>query len=119
MRKRVPQPPVQASLRDPERHDFSPGFILSLTAALLLFAGARHVTSVETTDGQAASEFQLVKSFTCGGLKALDPVSVVDPASFDDPAAAAAALERMAREEAGSFRVKYRVNTGAADPCPT
>jgi hypothetical protein len=119
MRRRVPQPPVEASRRAPEPHDFSPGFILGLIAALLLFAGARHVTSVETTDGHAASELQLVKSFTCGGLKAMDSVSVPDPASYDDPAAAAAALERMARDEAKSSRVKYRVNTGAVDPCPT
>ena len=119
MRKRIAQPPIDPLRRDPERHDFWPGFIGTLIAALVVLCGVGHATRVETTDGNAAYESQLVKSFTCGGLKAEDPVKVVDPATFDDPAAAAAALERMAREEARSFRIRYRVNTGAADPCPT
>ena len=119
VRKRVAQPPVDPLRRDPERHDFWPGFILTIIAALVLFSGVGHLTTVETTDGNTAYEFQLVKPFTSGGLKAMDSVTVPDPASYDDPAAAAAALERMAREEAKAFRIKYRVNTGAADPCPT
>jgi hypothetical protein len=119
MLKRVTQPPINPLLRDPERHDFWPGFILSIIAVVLLFSGGRHLTNVETTDGNTALEVQLIKSFTSGGLKVLDPVAVSDPASFEDPAAAAAALDRMAREEARVFRIKYRVNTGAAAPCPT
>jgi hypothetical protein len=116
---RVPQPPVNAALRDPERHEFLPGLVLVIIAAALLVVGAGHVTSVETTDGSGARELQLVKAFSCGGLEAKSSVFVPDPAAFDDPAAAAAALERMAREETTAFPIKYRVNTVAAAPCPT
>jgi hypothetical protein len=119
MRERVTQSPVNPLLRDPERHDFWPAFIFVIIAGSLMLCGGWHVTNVETTDGNAAREFQLIKSFTSGGLQAINSVFVPDPASFDDPAVAAAALERMAQEEANGFRIKYRVNTGAADPCPT
>jgi len=119
MLKRVEQPPVNPSLRDPERHDFWPPFILVIIAGVLLLCGGWHVSSVETTDGDAAREVQLIKSFARGGLQVVDSVAVPDPASFDDPAAAIDALDRMAQEEARGFRIKYRVNTGAADPCPT
>ena len=119
MRQPVAQPPVNPLLRDPEHHDFWLGFILAVMAVILLFSGSRHLTNVDTTDGHTALEFQLIKSFTSGGLKVVAPVSVPDPASFDDPAAAAAALDRMAREEAKVSRIKYQVNTGAANPCPT
>ena len=113
------QPPISALQRDPEHHAFWPGLVLVVIAVVLVLAGARHMTNVGTTDGESAWETQLVKSFTSGGLEAVNPVKVPDPASFEDPAAAAAALERMAREEATGPRIKYRVNVGAADPCPT
>jgi hypothetical protein len=115
----LPQPPVNAQLRDPERHDFWPGFILAAVAGLLLFCGARHVTGVETTEGETAREDQLVKAFSNGGLQMATAPKPPDPAAFDDPSLAAAALERFEREQAESPRVKYRVNTGAVDPCPT
>ncbi len=117
--QRVPQPPVQASLRSPERHDFWPGAILAVVAAVLLFCGVRHVTGVETTDGESAREHELVKAFARSGLQLAPPPRPPDPASYEDPAAAAAALERFAREESSRPRLKYRVNTGAVDPCPT
>lgn len=119
MRKRVEQPPVNPRLRDPERHDFWPAFILVIVAGALLLCGGWHVTGVETSEGGGAREIQLIKAFAKGGLQVVDSISVPDPALFQDPAAAAEALERMAREEAKGLRIKYRVNTGAADPCPT
>jgi hypothetical protein len=117
--QRIPQPPVQASARSSERHDFWAGFILAAAAAVLLFCGVRHVTGVETTDGESAREHELVKSFARGGLQLVPPPKPPNPASYEDPAAAAAALERFVREEASRPRIKYRVNTGAVDPCPT
>ena len=121
MLKRVEQPPVNPLLRDPERHDFWPAFILVIIAGMLLFCGGWHVTRVETSDGDAAREIQLIKSFASGGLQFVDSVSVPDPASFDDPAAAAAAVEGWERESAraAATRGKVRVNTGATAPCPT
>lgn len=119
MFQRVSQPPVNPARRDPERHDFWPPFILVLIAGILLLCGGWHRTNLETTEGDAAREVQIIKSFASGGLQAVDSAAVPDPASFSDPAAAAAALERMARAEARGSRLKYRVNTGAADPCPT
>lgn len=105
--------------RDPERHDFWLGGFLSIVAGFSVICGALHRTEVDTTDGNSAREFQLVKSFTCGGLKAEAAVKPPDPALYSDPATLAEALERMAREEARSPRLKYRVNVGAAAPCPT
>ena len=106
-------------LRATEAHDFWPGLVLILIAAALLLAGARHLTGVKTAEGDSAWEYQLVKAFTCGGLQARSAVTVPDLASYDDPSAAEAALERMARERADKFPINYRVNTGAVDPCPT
>jgi hypothetical protein len=117
--QRVLQPPVQPDLRHSEQRDFRPALILAVIAGTILFCGARHITRLETLDGDAAREWQLVKSFANGGLEATKPAAVVDPALFTDPVAAAAALERLAREEAHSPRLRYRVNTGAVDPCPT
>jgi hypothetical protein len=119
MRKRVPQPPVNPIRRDPERHDFWLGCFLTIVAGSFVIWGAVHTTAVDTTDGNSAREFQLVKSFTCGGLKAEAAVKPPDPTQYSDPATLAEALERMAREEARSPRLKYRVNVGAASPCPT
>ena len=116
---RVPQPPVNAALRDAERHDFWPAFVVLLIGGGLLVGGARHVTELETTDGGTATEVQLIKAFSRGGLEQVEGVAAVDPATFDDPAAAAAALERMIEEEARAPRFKFLVNTGAVDPCPT
>lgn len=119
MFKRVPQPPVRAALRDPEQHDFWPGLVLSLVAALLLFGGARHVTGLETDEGGAAREIELVRAFARGGLERVRAPAVIDPAMYADPLEAAAALERLAQEDGRAPRAGFRVNTGAADPCPT
>ena len=118
-RQRVPQPPVNSLLRNTERHDFWPGFVIALVAAILLFCGARHVTGVETQEGDSAWEAQLVKAFARGGLQFQAAAPLDDPAVFQDPNAAAAAMDRAARVADLPLRARYRVNTGAADPCPT
>ena len=117
--KRIPQPQVNPALRDTERHDFWPGFILALIAGVLLLCGAGHVTGVETQDGNSAWEFQLVRAFTSGGLEFTEPGPPPDPSSFSNPDEAAAAMDRAARAEALTLGARYRVNIGAADPCPT
>jgi hypothetical protein len=119
IRQRVAQPPVQPFLRDTERHDFWTGFSLALIAGIVLLCGARHVTGLETQDGNSAWELQLVRAFTSGGLEFAEPAPPPDPASIADPDEAAAAMDRAARAEAMSLKARYRVNTGAATPCPT
>ena len=119
MAGRVPQPPVNPLLRPTEARDFWPGAVLILVAAALLLTGTWHLTRVNTTEAGGAWEFQLVKAFTCGGLQAKSAVAVPDLAAYEDPSAAAAALERMARQQANTFPITYRVNTSAAAPCPT
>jgi hypothetical protein len=116
---RVPQPPVQANLRDPERHGFWPPLVITLIAVILMGVGVRHVTGIETVEGGEASELQLVKAFSRGGLEQVDAITVLDPATFDNPEEAAAALEALADAEVDSPLFKFRVNTGAVDPCPT
>ena len=115
----IAQPPLQAQLKAPEAHDFWPGLVLVVVAGWLLVFGARHVTDIETTGSETAREHQLIKAFSNGGLQMASAPRPPDPAAYEDPAQAVAALERFAREQAGSLRAKYRVNTSAAAPCPT
>ncbi|MBM3878592.1 MAG: hypothetical protein FJ387_02580 [Verrucomicrobia bacterium] len=119
MRRTVPQPPVDPLLRDAERHDFWLGLGVALVAIILLLSGARHVTGIETEPGQSARETQLVRAFARGGLEFQEAVISLDPALFEDPSQAAAALDRAARIVELPLRDRYRVNLGAKDPCPT
>jgi hypothetical protein len=116
---KVIQPPVSAVARDREEHAFGPVAVALVASVVLLGLGVINTTRVATTEGPSASEAQLVKAIASGGLHASRAVTVQDPAKFQDPSQAAAALARMAREEATLYPIKYKVNTGAADPCPT
>lgn len=117
--KRIPQPPINPALRDPERHDFWTGFVLVLVSLFVLVCGATHITNVDTVEGSTAREAQLVKAFTSGGLEFTTPEAMPKPAEPGDPAAEAKALEQMERVTARQAKGKYRVNTGAQVPCPT
>ena len=122
MFKRVPQPPVNRALRAVEGHDFWPGFIVALLGLLLAILGARHVTGVETVDGGAARETQLVKAFSFGGLKFPELAAAAEPPKpLADPVATAEALDRWAKQQANAASPawKVRVDTGAKTPCPT
>ena len=118
-RKRLPQPPVNPLLRNTEQRDFWPGAVVAAIALILLFCGARHLTSVETLDGGSAWEAQLVQAFARGGLQFQNASLNLGPATFADPAAAAAAMDKAARVADLPLRARYRVNTSAVDPCPT
>jgi len=118
-RPRVPQPPVDSARRNPEDHDFWPGFGVAVIALLLLFHGARQSTGLETQDGAAASEFELIQAFARGGLHFDRATFAFDPGMFDDPGQIAAEMDRAARLAERPLRERYRVNTAAADPCPT
>jgi hypothetical protein len=115
--KLIPQPPINPASRDREHHDFWPGLIFVLIGLLVIFCGARHMTSLDTVEGNTAWEVQLVKSFTSGGLEYQIPGSLAEPPPPDDPVAQAKAAEQMARPK--SSKLTYRVNTGAQNPCPT
>ena len=121
MLKRVSQPPVNPALRDLERHDFWPGFIVALMGIALVFCGARHLTGVDTVAGSTAWETQLIKAFSAGGLQYADQMAPPAPPKLDDPAASAEALDRWARENARAAPPtwKVRVDTGANKACPT
>src|ERR1035438_1840378 len=93
--KRVPQPPLNAAQRDLERHDFWPGFIAAIIGVLLLFCGARHLTGVDTIEGSTASEAQLTKAFSAGGLQYADQMPPPAPPRLDDSAAAAEELAQI------------------------
>jgi hypothetical protein len=119
MRRRVEQPPIQPALRDQEHHDFWPGFICALIGLIVLVAGARHITGVETTDGNSAWETQLVKAFSCGGVQLVDrtarpvqPDPFRPPGTFPPP-------EPAREETAAGPRWIVKVNLGANTPCPT
>jgi hypothetical protein len=118
-RDKIPQPPISAQNRDPERHGWWTGTIFAVCGVVLLVLGARHVTGLETQDKEPAREHQLIKSFAYGALKVAPPPAPPDPTQFEDPADAIAALEKFEREERERPAVKYVVHTGAVDPCPT
>jgi hypothetical protein len=120
MFNRIPQPPVNPALRDVEHHDFWPGFIVALIGVVLTFGGARHLTNVDTVEGSTAWEVQLITAFSSGGLQYPSQLPLSPPPRLDDPALAAAALDRWARDQARTAPTwKVRVDTGAKAPCPT
>jgi hypothetical protein len=119
--KRVPQPPVNPALRALERHDFWPGFVAAVAGVVLAFGGARHLTGLDTVDGNSATEIQLAKAFSSGGLQYADQLAPPPPPRLSDPAAEAEALDRWAKQQASAAAPtwKVRVDTAAAAPCPT
>jgi len=121
MLRRIPQPPVDPTRRSVERHDFWPGFAALAAGAILAFCGARHVTGLDTVEGNSAWEFQLVKAFHPGGLQYADQWPPPPPPKLDAAANPAEALDRWAKEQANAHPPpwKVRVNAGAETPCPT
>ena len=119
--KHVSQPPVNPALRDVERHDFWPWFVAVAAGVVLVFCGVRHLTSLGTVTGNTASEIQLVKAFSSGGLQYADEMVPPPPPRLSDPAAEAEALDRWAKQQAHATPPtwKIRVDTAAAAPCPT
>ena len=118
---RVPQPPVDRTLRAREGHDFRGGFVLALLGVALAIWDARHLTHVGTVDGNSARETQLVKSFSTGGLQYADQIKPPPPPKLDNVANPAEALDRWAKLQA-NFQPptwKIRVDTEAKTPCPT
>jgi hypothetical protein len=122
MRNRVQQPPIQPAARDKEHHDFWPGFICGLVGLIVLFVGAFHITGVETTDGNSASEPQLIKAFSSGGIQYAD--LTVRPPIRGGPDSPPGMFVPPPPEPADeSFapgpRWRVKVNLGANTPCPT
>ena len=117
MFRRVPQPPLNAALRDREHHDFWGGFVVGLVGLVLIFAGARHLTGVETTDGGTASEVQLMKAYSCSGLQFPEQVPPPRPPTGNDYAA----LDRWMKQNAHATPPawKVRVDLAAKTACPT
>ena len=121
MFKRVPQPPVNPASRPRESHDFWLGFVVALAGLILAFCGARHITNVDTLDGNSAWEMQLVKAFSCGGLQYPNEAASLPPPRLDNVANPAEALDRWAKQQAQarSATWKVRVDASATAPCPT
>jgi len=117
----IPQPPVNRALRAPEGRDFWSGFAVALAGAALAFCGAWHLTSLGTVDGNTASETQLVRAFSSGGLQYADQAAPPPPPKLDAAANPGEALDRWAKQRA-NFQPpswKVRVDAGATTPCPT
>ena len=119
--KPIPQPPMNRFLRDRERHDFWPAFVLALAGVVLAACGAYHVTGLATTGGGKASEAQLVMGFASGGLQYADRLAPPPPPNFDADANPAEALDRWTRQQASAklpaWKVRVDITSRAA--CPT
>ena len=121
MLQHISQPPINPALRNPERHYFWPGFVAVVAGVVLTVCGARHLTTVDTIDGSSASEIQLVKAFSSGGLQYPEQVPPPPPPKPDGSANSAEALDRWARQQANTPPPawKVRVDASAKTPCPT
>ncbi len=121
MTKRIPQPPVNPALRSLEHHDFWPGLAVAVAGLALLYYGARHMTSVDTVDGEAAWETQIIKAFSTSGLQYANRQPAPRPPKLDGVANPAEVLDRWAQEQANKQPAawKIRVDVGAKTPCPT
>ena len=121
MFQRVPQPPMNPASRALERHDFWPGFVAAVAGTVVVFCGARHLTSVDTVDGNTAWETQLVKAFSSGGVQYGNQQAPPPPPSLEGVANPDEVLDRWAKQQA-NFQPpswKVRVDAGAKTPCPT
>jgi len=118
---RILQPPVNPAQRDLERHDFWPGFVVAVAGLSLLFCGVRHLTGVDTTDGNMASETQLAKAFSASGVQYASEQAAPPPPNLEGVANPAEALDRWAKNQANVQPPawKIRVDLGAKAACPT
>jgi hypothetical protein len=121
MFQRVPQPPVQPAIRPTEAHGYWAGLIGLVLGVTCIGIGATNLTSIETTDGDAAHEAELIRAFAYGGLRHENPAPPEPPRPTGDPVYDAAAMERWQRQmaERNSSQAKLRVDTGAKAACPT
>jgi hypothetical protein len=121
MLKRIPQPPVNSALRDLEHHDFWPSFAAALAGISLVFCGTRHLTNVDTTEGNTAWETQLVKAFSANGVQYASEQAPPPPPNLDGIANPDEALARWAKNQANVQPPswKIRVDLGAKAACPT
>jgi hypothetical protein len=118
---RIPQPPVNPALRAREIHDFWPGFVATVAGLVVVFCGARHLTGVETVDGDIAWETQLIKAFTSGGVQYASQQPPPAPPNLEGVANPDEALARWAKEQDDRQPPawKIRVDLGAQAACPT
>jgi len=117
MFQRVPQPPLNAALRDLEHHDFWGGFVVALIGLVLVFGGVRHLTGIETVEGGTATEMQLMKAYSFSGLQFPDQLPVPRPPEGNDLAALDRWMKQNAHPVAPAWKV--RVDLGAKTACPT
>ena len=119
--KRIAQPPVDRAARALECHDFWPSFVATVAGLAFVFCGARHLTNVDTTDGSTATEAQLVKAFSSGGIQFASEQATPPPPNLETVANPAEALNRWAKEQADRQPPawKIRVDLGAQAACPT
>jgi len=115
------QPPINPTQRSLERHDFWPAFVATVAGVLVAFCGARHLTGVDTTGSDTASETQLVRAFSSGGVQYASDQAPPPPPNLEGVANPAEALDRWAKNQA-NFQPpswKIRVDLSAKAACPT
>ena len=119
MARRIKQPPIVASARASEAREPWAGLAVGILALTLGLCGVTHMTEVNTLTGSGASERQLIKAFSSGGLRYSDAMAMPDPSVLNDPVRSAVAFERLQQRKHHGPRITYRVDAGATTPCPT
>src|SRR5689334_21992826 len=117
--QRIAQPNVDRFSRSREHRDGWAGLVLALIGLALLVFGMCHLTGVNTVGGAGATEVELVKAFSSGGLRCSNPAALPGPSVLNDPTQAAAAFEKLQSRDRNLDKLAYRVDTAAAIPCPT
>lgn len=121
MIQQTPQPPINRLTRQTEEHDFWTGTVVAVIGLLFFIVGLRHLTGIETLDGNSAWETQIVKAFSTSGLRYGESTAAVSPALPDISAEAKSPLDHF--NKAGTKKShsigRVRVDAGASTPCPT
>ena len=112
----VPQPPINRLVRPTEAHDFWSGAVVALIGILVLVGGLIRVTAVETLDGDAAWETQLVRAFSVGGLKYTAPGIPTPDGVPPDPDIGPTASDQPARFTETNPRKTARVRAWTSPP---
>jgi hypothetical protein len=118
MADQVEQPAQTQASRNVGGRGFGPGFVLIVLGLALGVWGIARLTKAETVDGGKASERQLTKAFTSGGL---EPVEPKPPPGVQDPSLPPWLPPdvRPPPPKAKTPKHKFRVNTGATAACKT
>jgi hypothetical protein len=119
MSRRIEQPPIDPSRRDPEARGFWPGFVLAVAGLILLSSGLLRSTEAETADGERVRETQLVKAFTSSGIHLAESATQAPPRLEPPPEPGQPFEPRFPPPPKKAAKHKWVVDVKSQAACPT